>query len=51
MILLSLVTCVGSSILLVAIGGETKYGLYAGTGISIFWYEIKIGIRVITIDE
>ena len=45
MILLSLVTCVGSSIVLVAIGGETKYGLYAGTGIVVFWYEIEIGIK------
>ena len=45
MILLSLVTCVGSSIVLVAIGGETKYGLYAGTGIFIFWYELQIGTK------
>lgn len=45
MILLSLVACVASSIFLVAIGGETKYGLYAGTGIFNFLYDIEIDIK------
>ena len=34
MILASLVTCVASAITLVIVGGETRYGLYAGTGIQ-----------------
>ena len=51
MILLSLVACVASSIFLVAIGGETKYGLYAGTGIFNFLYDIEIDIKSKTIDE
>ena len=28
----SLILCIAASILLVSIGGETKYGLYVGTG-------------------
>ena len=32
MIFVSLVTCVASAITLVMVGGESKYGLYAGTG-------------------
>ena len=32
MIFMSLITCVASAIALVAVGGATKYGLYAGTG-------------------
>ena len=52
MILLSLVACVASSIFLVAIGGETKYGLYAGTGIFNFLYDIEIDIKsCINLDE
>ena len=32
MIFMSLITCVASAVALVAVGGATKYGLYAGTG-------------------
>ena len=32
MIFCSVLTCVASAIVLVAVGGETKYGLYVGTG-------------------
>ena len=40
MILCSVLTCVASAIVLVAVGGETKYGLYVGTGM----YHIYINI-------
>ena len=32
MIFMSIITCVASAVALVAVGGATKYGLYAGTG-------------------
>ena len=35
MILTSLVTCIASAILLVVAGGDSKYGLYTGAGISL----------------
>ena len=39
MIFLSLMACVVSSIILVAIGGKSKYGLYAGTGTVLNLFE------------
>ena len=43
MIFMSLITCVASAVALVAVGGASKYGLYAGTGK--FKNEFKMYIR------
>ena len=49
MIFLSLMACVVSSIVLVAIGGKTKYGLYAGTGTVLNLFDIFRMVDITTL--
>lgn len=43
MIFMSLITCVASAVALVAVGGASKYGLYAGTGFLGFFVSWQYG--------